>query len=55
MRTQHEAVEGVEASAERGDPRVAEAQVPFAQHVGPVPQSLQLVRQEGETVVQPVD
>ena len=53
MRTQHKPVEGVEASSERSEVRVAEAEVPLAQHVGLVAQLLELLGQETERLVHP--
>ena len=51
--TQHETVLGVEPSPHGSEARVAMAQVPLAQHVGPVPQSSHLFREEGEGLIHP--
>ena len=51
--SQHETVLGVETSPHGSEARVAMAQVPLAHHVGPVPQSSHLFREEGEGLIQP--
>ena len=53
MATEHETVLGVEPSPHGSEARVAMAQMPLAQHVGPVPQSFHLFREEGEGLIQP--